>query len=96
MAHRRPRTSSAREPEQREERDGTQEVFLANNHRTGGGEGFNRPHRGRVPQTRRQKTELSSKDRGGQKIDEKRTKSFHEARRTRTHESSQQAETREK
>ena len=43
-----------------------------------------------------EKTELlSAKDSGEQKIHEKRTKSFHEARRRRTHEHSQQAEARE-
>ena len=42
-----------------------------------------------------QTEQLSAEDSGEQKIDEKRTKSFHEARRTRTHEYSQQAVTRE-
>ena len=44
-----------------------------------------------------EKTEqLSAKDSGEQKIHEKRTKSFHNARRKRTHEHGQQAEVRER
>ena len=59
-----------------------------------GVEGLSGPRRGRVPQIRRAE-QLSAKDSGEQKIHEKRAKSFHEAHMTRTHERSQQAETRE-
>ena len=64
-------------------------VLAANNDHSGGVEGLSGPRRGGVPQTRRQDSS------GEQEIHEKRTKSFHDACRTRTHEYSQQAETRE-
>ena len=61
-------------------RDGTQEVL---------------PRTTTTPVVLKASEQLSAKDSGEQKIHEKRTKSFLEARKTRTREYSQQAETRE-
>ena len=66
--------------------------LTANNDHTGGVEGLNGPCRGRVLQTRRQNS-FSAKDSGAQKIHEKRTTSYHDARKARTHEYGQQPET---
>ena len=70
---------------QERKRDVTR-VLAANNDHSGGVEDLSGPRRGRVPQTRRQDSS------GEQEIHEKRTKSFHEACRTRTHECSQRLE----
>ena len=83
------RADSAREKKRWDTRG-----LTANNDHTCGVEGLSGPYRVGVPQTRRTDS-FPAKDSGEQKIHEKRTKSFHEARRKRTHEYSQQAETRE-